>query len=65
MKKLKLDLDKLQIETFETKDKTPLTSGTVIAHDTYDCPFSFHCGTEWWESCYHTCGHVPSCWLAC
>jgi hypothetical protein len=67
MKKLKLDLHALQVETFETKDERPAEGGSVLAHQEsrYDCPPTVRCSEIQGGTCVNTCGYVESCWLAC
>jgi hypothetical protein len=67
MKKLKLDLHALQVETFEAKDERPAEGGSVLAHQAsrYDCPPTERCSEIQGGTCVNTCGYVESCWLPC
>lgn len=57
MKKIKLDLDALNVETFETgKDKVK-REGTVRAHaNTFDSSPTCNGGSTCWDSCDGVCG---------
>lgn len=65
MKKLKLNFDTLQVETFATKDEAPAEGGSVLAHQAsrYDCPPTERCSEL--GTCVATCGWVETCWLPC
>jgi hypothetical protein len=60
MKKLRLDLETLDVEAFETMPKEADEQGTVHGHDTRGChtPDTV-CASETvdctWESCDYTC----------
>ena len=76
MKKRKLDLDELDVETFETAESSR-ERGTVIGHATLractlDCTANYSCGgTCGYESCHasaccatwqESCGGYGSCY---
>jgi hypothetical protein len=67
MKKLRLDVDALQVETFKTKDGSPATGGSVVAYQEsrYDCPPTERCSEIQGQTCVNTCGFVETCWLSC
>ena len=67
MKKLKLDLNALQVETFEAKAEGPAEDGSVFAHQEsrYDCPPTERCSEIQGDTCVDTCGWVETCWLPC
>ena len=71
MKKFKLDLEKLNVQSFHPADGHARARGTVRGResgpsDGFSCAgASCHCQTLDWESCYQTCGPVESCQLFC
>lgn len=61
MKKLKLNLDKLNVDSFEPGARTSRSGGTVYGHDYTDvflCTSSGGGGTMLDDSCGATCGGV-------
>lgn len=62
MRKLKLDLDSLVVQTFETAEEGG-SRGTVKAHDSLATTGGpWHC-PAWCEETYVSCdGGVDSCW---
>lgn len=57
MKKIRLDLDHLQVESFATTEPEP-ARGTVAGHASFDLTCLQSCGATCNGSCYDTC-HVP------
>jgi hypothetical protein len=53
MKKTRLDVDALRVESFETADARG-GRGTVLAHDG-------ECTVSPYPTCAHTCGNQPQC----
>jgi hypothetical protein len=57
MKKLKLELDALSVETFEPSRVKPWRTGTVRGNATTACsPL---------DTCEHSCHHPDSCQFSC
>lgn len=59
MRKLRLELDSLEVETFDTRDSPARAAGTVHAHGSEDPPPD----TAWNQ---HTCDVMScggTCWL--
>lgn len=76
MRKLKLDLDSLRVDSFETNDEEKVPRGTVRGHVDYtnpivcdtavDCSFNTclsNCFTECAVTCYQTCEFT--CEMSC
>lgn len=63
MKKVKLNLDTLNVQSFRPSDAPAGQKGTVEANETG--PGSCHCQTLEHETCYWTCAYVESCRLFC
>ena len=55
MKKLKLKLDSLKVETFETQPETEGLKGTIKGFDSLDNTNCFSCAPTMCETCYYTC----------
>jgi len=62
MKKMKLDLARLAVETFNTTDPAPAPRGTIRAHDSetggIDCTGWTNCGSI---TCAHGCASDTGC----
>lgn len=59
MKKLKLDLAELRVESFDTRDGGGARQGTVFG---LDCTHEPSCGGTCDESCGGTCQWQWTCW---
>lgn len=55
MKKLRLELDALQVQTFDPSGAAPGTRGTVRGHDTVNEAYTDGPGTAWWQCFTLTC----------
>lgn len=55
MRKVKLDLDELRVESFAAGFPEPVAKGTVQAHATQ--PNQATC----WNTCPYTCSHEIAC----
>ncbi len=69
MKKYKLKIDDLKVESFHLESKSPVSRGTVFANATTKCdPTSFgvECETEMGPDCsnFDTCGNL-TCNITC
>ena len=64
MKKMKLDCEALEVETFDTEE-TVREQGTVHGHATQlpTCPVQQSCGGE--ETCYDSCATCYTCPESC
>ncbi|MEW6193815.1 MAG: pinensin family lanthipeptide [Bacteroidota bacterium] len=64
MKKLKLNLDEIKVESFETKTENKELKGTVIAQEEppVETEWGTNCppGGTWWQSC-----DANTCFIAC
>jgi hypothetical protein len=62
MKKLKLNVDTLVVESFRSTDAPEASRGTVQAHEP---TFQLGCQNTAELTCAFTCGRVESCQLFC
>ena len=52
MKKLKLQVESLQVQSFETLRGTDAATGTVRGHQQQDDAANTDQGTRWWFDCF-------------
>jgi hypothetical protein len=63
MKKIKLAVETLKVESFRPAEPVEARLGTVRGNQSG--PGSCVCQTLEAETCYATCGYIESCWLFC
>ncbi|HEX2077137.1 MAG TPA: hypothetical protein VHG08_05495 [Longimicrobium sp.] len=54
MKKLKLDVEAVEVESFPTQDEDGSRRGTVLGHSDTETQYQHTC----WETCPNTCNQA-------
>lgn len=62
MKKLKLNVDSLVVESFRCTNASDVARGTVQAHEP---TLALGCNQTAVDTCAFTCGRIESCQLFC